>query len=115
MHISRLSDRSKAVAARGQTDNAVSAAHEWCRDALLNWPQTREAEGVPIERLHLALAGLCRALSNALQNEREAAQECVRRVAEILQMDGDAPDPPDEFGLPRAGETLRLRGGLAPW
>jgi hypothetical protein len=49
MRICRLSDRSKAAAARRGTDGTVSAPHEWCRDALLNWPRTHEAETVPIE------------------------------------------------------------------
>src|ERR1700726_245931 len=74
--MSRLSDRSRMAASRRRTDNALSARHESRRDALLEWPQTHEAEGAPVERLHIVVAELCRALNNALRDEREAAQEC---------------------------------------
>jgi hypothetical protein len=74
--MSRLSGGSRTAASRRRTDNAVSARHESHRDALLDWLQTHEAEGAPVERLHIVVAELCRALSNALRDEREAAQEC---------------------------------------
>ncbi|HWX30668.1 MAG TPA: DUF427 domain-containing protein, partial [Steroidobacteraceae bacterium] len=73
-HQTRLSDGS-GTASRHRTDDAVSGVHESRRDALLEWPQTQEAEGTPVERLHFVVAELCRALSNALRDEREAAQE----------------------------------------
>jgi AraC family transcriptional regulator len=113
--MSRLSDGSRTAASRRRTDNAVSTCHESPRDALLEWPQTHESEGAPVERLHIVVAELCRALSNALRDEREAAQECIQRAAEMLQIHGAPPGATDEFGLPRAGDTLRVRGGLAPW
>jgi hypothetical protein len=49
--MSRLSDGSRTGALRRRTDNAVSARHESRRDVLLEWPQTHEAEGAPVERL----------------------------------------------------------------
>src|SRR5258708_9155747 len=74
--MSRLSDGARTAASRRRTDNGVSARHESRRDAVLEWPQTHEAERGPVERLHIVVAELCRALSNALREEREAAQEC---------------------------------------
>ena len=113
--MSRLSDGSRS-ASRRRPDNAVSALHESRRDALLEWSQTHEAESTPVERLHIVVAELCRALSNALRDEREAAQECIQRALEMLQIHGDAPPgATDEFGLPGAGGTLQIGGGLAPW
>jgi len=112
---SRLSDESP-TASRRRTDDAVSAPQELRRDESLEWPQTPEAEGTPVERLHIVVAELCRALSNALRDEREAAQECIQRALEMLQIHGDAPPgATDEFGLPGAGGTLQIGGGLAPW
>jgi AraC family transcriptional regulator len=109
------SDGSRTAASRRRTDNTVSALHELPRDVLLEWPHTHEAKGAPVERLHIVVAELCRALSNALQDEREAAQECIQRAAEMLQIHRVPAGATDEFGLPRASGTLRVRGGLAPW
>ena len=71
--MSRLSDGSRTAASRRSTDNAVSVRHESRRDALLEWPQTHEAEGAPVEGLHIVVAAFCRALSNAHRDEGEAA------------------------------------------
>jgi AraC family transcriptional regulator len=115
VHTSRLSDGSRTTASWHRADNTVSALHELRRDVQLEWPQTHKAEGAPVERLHIVLAELCRALSNALRNEREATQECIRRAAEMLQTHGGPPGATDGVGLLRAGGTLQARGGLAPW
>jgi len=109
-----LSDGSR-TAARRRTDDAVSAPDESRRVALLEWPQTQEAENTPVERLHFVVAELCRALSNALRGEREAAQEGIQRAVEMLQIHGAPAGATDEFGSPRAAGTLQVRGGLAPW
>jgi transcriptional regulator GlxA family with amidase domain len=77
--------------------------------------QTIPPSSAPVGRLHIVVAELCRALSNALQDEREAAQECIQRAAEMLQIQGAPPSATEEFGLPRAAGTLRVRAGLAPW
>jgi AraC-like DNA-binding protein len=56
-------------------------------------------------QLRSAIAELVSALSNALNDERESAEECLSRVAAILQ--------PLETPEARTGE--RMKGGLAPW
>ena len=109
-----LSDQ-PGTASRRRTDDAVSAPAESGRDALLEWPQTQELENTPVERLQFVVAELCRALSNALRDEREAAQEGIQRAVEMLQIHGDPAGATDEFGLPRAAGSLQVRGGLAPW
>jgi AraC family transcriptional regulator len=112
--MNRLSDGSRTASRRG-TDNAESTPHESRPDAPMEWPQTHEAGGARVERLHSVVAELCRALSNALRDEREVAQECIQRAVEMLQIHGAPPGATDEFGLPRAGGTSRVRGGLAAW
>src|ERR1700687_6334867 len=92
---SMLSDGS-GPASRRRTDDAVSAPQESRRDAPLEWPQTHEAEGTPVERLHFVVAELCRALSNDLRDEREAAQEGIQRAGEMLQIHGTQPGETDE-------------------
>jgi AraC family transcriptional regulator len=109
-----LSDRSGTVSPR-RTDADLSAPDESRRDALLEWPQTQAAENTSIRRLHFVVAELCRALSNALRDEREAAQEGIQRAVEMLHIHGAPVAATDEFGLPRAAGTLQVRGGLAPW
>ena len=100
---------------RRRTDNAASANQVSRRDALFGWAQTDEAEGTPLESLHIVVTELCRALSSALGDDRKAAQECLQRAAEMLQVLGAPPSATEEPELPRLGGTLRVRGGLAPW
>ncbi len=106
--------RSRVAASQRRTDNVASRLNESRRDAQLQWPPTGEAEGAPIELLHIVVAELRRALNNALRDEREGTQECIKRVAELLQIHDAPPGATDEFGLPRAGDTLQARGRLAP-
>ncbi|MDB6160391.1 MAG: helix-turn-helix-domain containing protein AraC type [Gammaproteobacteria bacterium] len=113
VRMNRLSAESR-TGSRCTTDNTVSASDESRPDALLEWRQAHEAEGAPVERLHIVVAELCRALSNALGDEREAAKECIQRAVEMLQIHGAPPGATDESGLRKAGGTLRVRGGLVP-
>jgi hypothetical protein len=101
--------RSRVAASQRRTDNVASRLNESRRDAQLQWPPTGEAEGAPIELLHIVVAELRRALNNALRDEREGTQECIKRVAELLQIQDAPPGATDEFGLPRAGDTLQAR------
>jgi AraC family transcriptional regulator len=105
--------RSRVAASQRRADNVASRLNESRRDMQLEWPPTNEAKGAPIERLHIVVAKLRRALNNALRDEREGAQECIKRVAELLQIHGAPPGATDEFGFPRAGDTQQARGGLA--
>jgi AraC-like DNA-binding protein len=109
-----LSDGSRVAASQRRADNAASRLHESRRDAPLQWPPTSEAEGAQIERLHIVAAKLRRALNNALRDERAGTQESINGVAGSRQMHDAPPGATDEFGLPRAGDTLQARGRLAP-
>jgi AraC-like DNA-binding protein len=59
----------------------------------------------PMQQLRSAVAELFAALSSTLNDERDFAEECLTRAAEILQAVDVAHAPPRE-------ET---KGGLAPW
>lgn len=62
-------------------------------------------EGVLMRRLRLLMTELCTAIRSALDDERNSAEDSLRRALELL----------DSFGasdLPTQGES---RGGLAPW
>jgi len=111
----RFTRDGSGTASRRRSDDAVSGLSEARRDAPLEWPRPHDAEGTPVERLQFVVAELCRALSNALRDEREAAQEGIQRAVEMLQIQRAPPGATDEFGLPRAAATLQVRGGLAPW
>jgi transcriptional regulator GlxA family with amidase domain len=74
-----------------------------------------DEERVSLERLQIAVAELFKAVSNALQDERESAEECIRRVSAILRL-----DPPGSISavaapFTNAATPKPIRGGLAPW
>jgi AraC-like DNA-binding protein len=74
-----------------------------------------ESNPCPLTRLHRAIGELFNAVSNALQDELDSAQECVQRARDILQL-----DPPLSTHLPASPPTqdasrTPIRGGLAPW
>jgi len=72
-------------------------------------------EQVSLERLQIAVAELFKAVSNALQDERESAEACIRRASAILRF--DLPVEISEFAAPltNAPPPKPIRGGLAPW
>jgi len=87
------------------------------RDDSLSWHESRESSGASLEQLRIAVAELFDAVSNALMDEREAAEECIHRARAVL---GVVPSPADSIGtptlaLPKDETTKRPRGGLAPW
>jgi AraC family transcriptional regulator len=68
-----------------------------------------------LTRLHLAVAELFNAVSSALQEQWDTAQESVQRASTILKI-----EPPFSYSCApisakQNGSTLRIRGGLAPW
>jgi AraC family transcriptional regulator len=74
-----------------------------------------DAERVSLERLQIAVAELFKAVSNALQDERESAEECIRRASAILRVDLPGAISADTAPLTRAAPPKPIRGGLAPW
>jgi AraC family transcriptional regulator len=74
-----------------------------------------DEERVSLERLQIAVAELCKAVSNALQDERESAEECIRRVSVILRLDPPGAISPIVAPLTNAAPPKPIRGGLAPW
>ncbi len=62
------------------------------------------ARGLPIARFRALMVEVCRALKSALDNERGAAEDSLRRAVAML----------NEIGEPRAS-VKDGRGGLAPW
>jgi len=74
-----------------------------------------EAERVSLERLRLAVAELFKAVSNALQDERESAEECIRRASAILRVDLPGAISGVAVPLTSAAPPKPSRGGVAPW
>lgn len=58
-----------------------------------------------VRQLRAAIVVLFAALSSTLNNERDSAEDCLIRAAEILQTVDAAPSPPKQA----------MQGGLAPW
>jgi AraC family transcriptional regulator len=79
------------------------------------WQDLVDAERVSLERLHIVVAELFKAVSNALQDERESAEECIRRASAMLRLDPPAAISGAAAPLPSAALPKPIRGGLAPW
>jgi AraC family transcriptional regulator len=97
-----------------------------CTDAVRNvdrddlsssWRQSNEGDGASLEKLRIAVAELFDAVSNALMDDNEAAEQCIHRARAVL---GVLPSPLDPIGtpslpLPKDQTAKQIRGGLAPW
>jgi len=68
-----------------------------------------------LERLEIAVAELFKAVSNALQDERESAEACIRRASAILRFDLPGEIAGVAAPLTSAAPPKLIRGGLAPW
>ena len=74
-----------------------------------------DEERVSLERLQIAVAELFKAVSNALQDERESAQECIRRASAILRVEVPGEMAGIAAPVTSAAPPKLIRGGLAPW
>lgn len=61
--------------------------------------------GLSVRKIRSAMAELCFAIRGALDDERSAAEDSLRRAAQLLQ----------EIGEPQAASRKEVRGGLSPW
>jgi AraC family transcriptional regulator len=89
---------------------ATLAAH-----GLQGWQEPADAERMSLERLQIAVAELFKALSNALEDERESAEQCMQRASAILGVDLRGAIASVAAPLTSAAPPKPIRGGLAPW
>jgi AraC family transcriptional regulator len=82
---------------------------------LQGWQEPAGAERVSLERLQIAAEELFKAVSNALQDERESVEECIRRASAILRVDLPVAISGVAAPLTSAAPPKPIRGGLAPW
>jgi AraC-like DNA-binding protein len=64
-----------------------------------------KTSGFSVRQLRSVMTELCTALRSALDDERDSAEECLRRAAELLQTMEGAAAPAEQ----------PARGGLCPW
>jgi len=75
-----------------------------------------DEERASLERLQIAVAELFKAVSDALQVERESAEERIRRASAILRIDLAEAMPGVGVAAPLTRAVpSKARGGLAPW
>ena len=74
-----------------------------------------DAEPMSLERLQAVVGELFKAVSGALQDERESAEDCIRRASAILGIDLPVRISSVAGSLPSAARSKSIRGGLAPW
>jgi AraC family transcriptional regulator len=84
-------------------------------DGRRGWHEIVDVERVSLERLHIVVTELFKAVSNALQDERDSAEECVRRASAVLRVDLSVAISDVVVPLPSAAPSRPIRGGLAPW
>jgi AraC family transcriptional regulator len=84
-------------------------------DAPLDVRRPADVERESLERLHIAVAELFKAVSNALLDERESAEECIRRASAILRANLPVAISDVAFPFPSVAPPKPIRGGLAPW
>jgi AraC family transcriptional regulator len=84
-------------------------------DAPEGWREPVDAEPMSLERLQAVVGELFKAVSDALQDERESAEECIRRASAILGVNVPAGISRVSASLPSAARWKSIRGGLAPW
>lgn len=68
-------------------------------------PEARSDPELSPRQLRSVIAELVTALSSALNDERDSAEECLSRIAAILQ----------PLEKPETQARERMKGGLAPW
>lgn len=101
--------RSRALNNRAMPMERVANGAERADDAS---EDLDELPSTSLVRLRHAVAELFHAVRNALQDEREAAQECLERACVLLKLE------PSVTHLPAAPDdraVTAIRGGLAPW
>jgi AraC family transcriptional regulator len=93
----------------GRTDTA------WDDDDSPMWREPIVSEGATLEQLRVAVTELYRAVTSALQEERESAREYIRRASAFLQSDTPLPSSLGEVSIPDEECSKPFRGGLAPY
>jgi AraC family transcriptional regulator len=92
---------------------SAQSKEQTCRPAVVALEE-RSTEGRSLAQLEMALAELFRAVSSALRDERDAAEQSIQRVAILLDIDATVADLP-ETPVMSESNTHHGRGGLAPW
>jgi AraC family transcriptional regulator len=73
-----------------------------------------DIKGATLERLRAVVVELYRAVSSALEGEREAAQQYIERADLFLRSELFTPIE-EEFAISDSQPPRLVRGGLAPW
>jgi AraC family transcriptional regulator len=73
------------------------------------------AEGPSFSQLKMAVTELFKAVSCALRDEREDAEQSIERAATLLRLDKPSLTEKAESQLPDASTAIPMRSGLAPW
>jgi AraC family transcriptional regulator len=73
------------------------------------------AEGPSFSQLKMAVAELFKAVSSALRDEREDAEQSIGRAATLLRLEDPNLGETADGQLPDTSTAVPLRSGLAPW
>jgi AraC family transcriptional regulator len=104
--------------ARSQGEDYAPALRQHADSAPSTQPRGADpgvVDRCPLTRLQLAVAELSNAVSSALQEEWDTAQECIQRASAILKVERLVPYSRGPIAANRNRSRIRIRGGLAPW
>jgi AraC family transcriptional regulator len=73
------------------------------------------ADGPSFSQLKMAVAELFKAVSSALRDEREDAEQSIGRAATLLRLEDPNLGETADGQLPDTSTAVPLRSGLAPW
>jgi AraC family transcriptional regulator len=113
-HISASLMPSPAFLAPPSTPSNGSAKPAWDEEASDRGGPI-DKEEASLERLRVVVTELFKAISNALQDERESAKECIQRASTVLQTDPTFRIFGSEVQFLNDARPKPIRGGLAPW
>jgi AraC family transcriptional regulator len=111
----RLCPASEGRAAPRRTASGAAVAGKVKDLAQFRRADVGETDECPPARLKLAGVELSYAMSNALQERWNAAQESVQRISAILKAEPLFAPPSVSISPNKSRPTTGPRGGLAPW
>jgi AraC family transcriptional regulator len=113
-HISASLMPSRAFFAPPSTPSNGSAEAAWDEEASDRGGPI-DKEEASLERLRVVVTELFKAISNAIQDERESAKECIQRASTVLQTDPTCRIFGSKVQFLNDERPKPIRGGLAPW
>jgi AraC family transcriptional regulator len=107
-----IADMQQNVSSDGRSPASVTPGPLLSRSS--RWTAPVDTEAATLERLHAVIFELYKAVSSALDGERESARRYIERADLFLRSELSAAAD-GEIAILNDQRTKPIRGGLAPW